>query len=106
MTSVIAHPPSPTRSPLGLASPREDENHTNEITPACLASSQAEKVIVVLSLSEMRDKFTQRNQNAAYRNNGRHAARPAVTLGSCRPIGPARPRPAHGPWRARPAEAA
>src|SRR5690348_15383242 len=55
MTSVTAQPPSPTRSPRSRPSPA-GENHTNEITPACLASSQAEKVIVVPPLSEMRDK--------------------------------------------------
>src|SRR6185503_19995529 len=53
--------------PPGLASPREDENHTNETTPACLASSQAEKVIVVPSLSQYARKITQRIRSISYR---------------------------------------
>src|SRR5580700_52487 len=56
MTSVTAHPPSPP-----IRSPRSHHclgggNHINEITLACLASSQARKVIMVAPLSEMRDK--------------------------------------------------
>src|SRR6266581_4280197 len=46
----------PTRSPRSRPSSPWGENHTNEITPACLASSQAEKVIEAAPLSEMRDK--------------------------------------------------
>src|SRR2546429_6658566 len=80
MTSVIAHPPSPTRSPRSRPSPGEDENHTNEITPACLASSQAEKVIVVPSLSEMRDKSLSEFGALRTVSMERHARRPGVTL--------------------------
>src|SRR5690349_7808604 len=75
MTSVIAHPPSPISEPQPRPPPGEGENHTNEITPACLASSQEEKVIVVPLLSEMRDKFTQRIRWAAHRHRSRHAPR-------------------------------
>src|SRR5713226_5956551 len=57
MTSVTAHPPSPLGAPDPARSSGADENHTNEITLACLASSQAEKVIVVAPLSEMREKL-------------------------------------------------
>src|SRR6185312_7856273 len=57
----------PNSEPPGLASPREDENHTNEITPACLASSQAEKVIVVPWLSQDVRKITQRIRSISYR---------------------------------------
>src|ERR1700735_654711 len=55
MTSVIAHPPSPLAPPV-LTTPRGGENHINEITPACLAWCQAEKVIMVAPVSEMRKK--------------------------------------------------
>src|SRR5208282_1877454 len=46
----------PTYRATALTTPRGGENHTNEITLACLASSQAEKVIMVASLPWMRDK--------------------------------------------------
>src|SRR6185437_4994559 len=81
MTSVIAHPPSPTRSPRSRPSPREGENHTNEITPACLASSQAEKVIVVPSLSEMRDKSLGESGVPRTVSTGHYARKPTATLG-------------------------
>src|ERR1700735_5590422 len=71
MTSVTAHPPSPLspefradtgarNSGPGLAHSPQNENHINEITRACLASSQAEKVIVLRWLSKMRDKLLRR----------------------------------------------
>src|SRR6185437_12506601 len=80
MTSVIAHPPSPTRSPRSRPSPRKGENHTNEITPACLASSQAEKVIVVPSLSEMREKLL--GESIELRNviRDHYALKPSITV--------------------------
>src|SRR2546421_13019313 len=81
MTSVIAHPPSPTRSPRSRPSPREGENHTNEITPACLASSQAEKVIVVSPLSEMSDKSLDECGVAHSVSTGRYAEKPGATFG-------------------------
>src|SRR5580692_2616367 len=81
MTSVTAHPPSPLGAPGLAPTPPEDENHTNEITLACLASSQAEKVIVVPSLSEMRDKSPRESRELRHVIVARDASAPAVTLG-------------------------
>src|SRR5580692_2229394 len=61
MTSVIAHPPS--RSPRDTSPhSREGENHTNEITPACLALSQARNVVLAAWLSKMHGKFPEKLQ--------------------------------------------
>jgi hypothetical protein len=65
MTSVTAHPPS--RSPLTLSAiPVAGENHTNEITPACLALSQARKVVLAPWLSRMRSKSRQKTSLRAW----------------------------------------
>src|SRR5580692_6037977 len=57
MTSVKAHPPL-VEPPFDARCPsRDNENHTNEITPACLASRQARKVVLATWLSKLHDKF-------------------------------------------------
>src|ERR1700740_1364057 len=96
MTSVTAHPPSPlspgrgptsgpgTRGP-GFAHSPQNENHINEITRACLASSQAEKVIVLPGMSKMRDKLLRRYGASRIAIDFGDGPEPALTLGLPRP---------------------
>src|SRR5580692_7922150 len=81
MTSVIAHPPSPLAPPVPTT-PLGGENHINEITPACLAWCQAEKVIMVALLPEMRNKSPKESGAAQSVSATAHPQKSAVTLGS------------------------
>ena len=71
----------PDSEPPLSPAPRQGENHINEITPACLASSQAEKVIVVPSLSEMRDKLLGESGAPRTVTTGHYTRKPMVTFG-------------------------
>src|ERR1700679_1322512 len=63
MTSVKAHPPL-VEPPNAHRPSRDGENHTNEITPACLASRQAKKVVLAPWLCKLRGKFFKKLRSA------------------------------------------